>query len=66
MIKTPYYDCLIMVRKDNKLGIRNIRKRSDCNSYIVQIQRNKILYHKNCKTLDCAIAQRDLMLSMFI
>ena len=66
MIKTPYYYCLIMVRKDNKLGIRNIRKRSDCNSYIVQIQRNKIQYHKNCKTLHEAIAQRDLMLSMFI
>lgn len=55
-----------MVRKDNKLGLRNIRKRSDCNSYIVQIQRNNIQYHKNCKTLHEAITQRDLMLSMFI
>lgn len=52
------------VQKNNKLGLKNIRKTKE-NSYQIIIKRNKITYCKTCKTLEEAIVQRDLMLSMF-
>ena len=52
------------VYKTNKLGIKNISKLPD-NNYIIRINRYKRVYYKHCKTLEEAIVQRDLMLSMF-
>jgi hypothetical protein len=52
------------VQKNNKLGLKNIRKTKE-NSYQIIITRNKNKYSKTCKTLEEAIVQRDLMLSMF-
>tara|TARA_R110001592_G_scaffold286379_1_gene554910 strand:+ start:10784 stop:11239 length:456 start_codon:yes stop_codon:yes gene_type:complete len=54
----------IKMRKDNKSGLRNIIPRF--NGYCIEIQRNKLIYNKYKKSLDEAIKQRDLMLSMFI
>ena len=52
------------IRKDNKTGYKNICKTKW--GYEVQINRNKLRYRKHCKTLDEAIAQKSLMLSMWI
>lgn len=52
------------IRKDNTTGYKNIRKTKW--GYEVIIKRNKLRYSKCCKTLDEAIAQKALMLSMWI
>ena len=51
------------IRKDNKLGLKNIYKTKY--GYSVEFVRNKNYYTKHYKTLDKAIIQRDLMLSMW-
>jgi len=50
-------------RKDNTSGHKNIRDLGW--GFIVEIRRNKKLYIKCKKTLEDAIKQRDLMLSMW-
>jgi hypothetical protein len=52
------------IRKDNKLGIKNITKIGQ--DFLVSIKRNKHRYRKLCKTEEEAIAQKALMLSMWI
>jgi len=51
-------------QKNNKLGLKNIHKTKW--GYSVEFMRNKLYYTKHCKTLDEAIAQKALMLSMWI
>ena len=53
------------LRKDNKLKEKNIFFDKKFNRYCVSIRRNKLTYRKVYKTLELAITQRDLMLSMF-
>ncbi len=53
------------LRKDNNTGNQHISKRKDCNLFSIRIRRYGIVYRKNVKTLQEAIVQRDLMLSMF-
>ena len=50
-------------RNSNVLGERCIQKQRDY--YVVRIRRYKHYYSKYCKTLEEAIIQRNLMLSMF-
>jgi hypothetical protein len=52
------------VSKTNILGVKNISK-TKSNTYYIKIIINKNQYCKTCKTLEEAIVQRDLMLSMF-
>tara|TARA_R110000803_G_scaffold58017_1_gene116203 strand:+ start:771 stop:1214 length:444 start_codon:yes stop_codon:yes gene_type:complete len=52
-----------IVNKHNKLREKNIKKNG--NGFQVRITRNKLTYYKNKKTLEEAIVQRDIMLSMF-
>ena len=52
--------------KNNKLGIKNISKCKNVNLYEICIARNNLRYRSFKKTLEEAIVQRDLMLSMFI
>ena len=54
----------IGVQKNNKLGIKHISKLPS-NTYVIQIRRNRNNYSKTCQTLEKAIIQRDLMLSMW-
>ena len=51
------------IMKNNKLGHRNILK--DGVYYKIEIRRNGLTYRKRKKTLEEAIKQRDLMLSMW-
>jgi|DEB0MinimDraft_6_1074348.scaffolds.fasta_scaffold37542_1 hypothetical protein len=51
------------IDKNNKLGYKNIRFRYV--SFEIKIIRNGITYRKNKKTLEEAIKQRDLMISMW-
>ena len=59
-------------QKNNKLGLKNIRHTKDKRIpnhpgyYRISLRRNKVDYTKNCKTLEDAIKQRDLMLSMWV
>ena len=54
------------LRKNNTTGYKNISTSKFRNGFCVAISRNKILYKKaGIKTLEEAIIQRDLMLSMF-
>jgi len=64
---THQENCLNRERKkDDKTTFvdNNIYRKSN-KSFYVNITRNNLKYHKRCKTLDEAIIQRDLMLSMF-
>jgi len=58
-------NCLNCKRKPNLLNEPNIAKHST-KGFQIRINRNKVCYNKYCSTLDEAIKQRDLMLSMFI
>ena len=52
-----------IVNKNNKLKEKNIKKKG--NGFQVRIRRNYLNYSKYKKTLEEAIVQRDIMLSMF-
>ena len=52
-------------KKTNKLKQKHICKHSQAEIYNIQICRYKLHYFKSVKTLEEAIIQRDLMLSMF-
>ena len=52
------------IQRNNKLGVKNIRKYKY--GYRIQIDRNKNIYTNAKKTLEEAIIQRDLMLSMWM
>jgi len=55
------------VQSNNKLGHKNIRLRTDCNLYEVNIYRNgKVVYGKSFKTLDEAIIGRDNYLETLV
>jgi hypothetical protein len=51
--------------KNNTTGYENISFINE-KLFRIIIKRYKLIYYKNCKTLNEAIVQRDLMLSMFI
>jgi hypothetical protein len=52
------------MRKNNTSGLKNICK-VKC-GFLIKIKRNKLCYSKCCKTEEEAIAQKSLMLSMWI
>ena len=58
--------------KNNTTGYKNIHIKKDKRRpnlpgyYKIQIKRNKVVYEKSYKTLEDAIKQRDLMLSMWV
>jgi hypothetical protein len=52
------------IYSNNKIAIKNIIE-TEYNTYQIHIRRYKLRYSKNCKTLEEAIIQRDLMLSMW-
>ena len=52
------------VYKKNKLGLKNISKRTE-NCYRISFVRNSLKYVYHTKTKEEAIKQRDLMFSMF-
>lgn len=58
-------NCNTSFRKNNKLKHKHISK-TKYNTYEIKIGRFKRRYFKTCKTLQQAIIQRDLMLSMFL
>ena len=52
------------IRKDSKFTEKNIRKLKS-GSYFIQFNRYKLNYFYTCETLEKAIIQRNLMLSMW-